>query len=63
MTFVISLLLLKDIGIVATSLLGMLTLVLTIALDSVRTKTFPDRKIGALAFIIGACVLSGSLFR
>lgn len=62
-TFIISLLLLKNIGIVATSLLGMLTLVLTIAFDSVRTKTLPDRKIGVLAFIIVVCVVSGSLFR
>ncbi|MDQ1343707.1 MAG: hypothetical protein QG650_427 [Patescibacteria group bacterium] len=62
-TFVISLFLLKDIGIVATSLLGMLSLVLTIVFDSVRIRKFPSPKISALAAIVTVSVLAGSLYR
>lgn len=62
-TFVISLLLLKDIGIVAVSLLGMLTLVLTIAFDSYRMRIFPELKLLLLATTVAVCVTAGSLFR
>ncbi len=62
-TFVISLLLLKDIGIVAVSLLGMLTLVLTIAYDSYRAKKLPETKIILLALTVASCVAVGSVFR
>lgn len=62
-TFVISLLLLKDIGLVATSLLGMLTLVLTVAFDSYRQRKFPETKLFLLAGTVAVCVTAGSLFR
>lgn len=62
-TFVISLLLLKDVGLVAVSLLGMLTLVLTIAFDSYRTRKLPETKLILLSTTVAACVTFGSLFR
>lgn len=62
-TFVISLLLLKDIGLVAVSLLGMLTLVLTIAFDSYRIRKLPETKLILLATTVAACVTAGSFFR
>ena len=62
-TFVISLLLLKSLGIVTVSLLGMLTLVLTVAFDAFRAKKLPQPKISALALTVALCVGVGSLFR
>lgn len=62
-TFVISLFLLKSLGIVTTSLLGMLTLVLTVVFDSVRTGRFPPGKISALVTVVALCVGVGSFFR
>lgn len=62
-TFVISLLLLKDIGLVAVSLLGMLTLVLTIAFDSYRARKLPETKLLLLATTVAVCVTAGSLLR
>ena len=62
-TFIISLLLLKSLGIVTVSLLGMLTLVLTVVVDAVRSKKLPPTKISALAVTVAVCVGIGSFFR
>lgn len=62
-TFVISLFLLKNLGIVAASLLGMLTLVLTVVFDSVGSRRLPEWKTALLAIIVAASVAVGSLYR
>lgn len=60
-TFVISLFLLKNLGIVVASLLGMISLVLTIALDAAFSKRLPDFRTSAVALVVSAAVVSGSL--
>lgn len=62
-TFVISLFLLKNLGIVAASLLGMLTLVLTVVFDSMGSRRLPEWKTALLATVVAASVTVGSLYR
>ncbi|MFZ3233693.1 MAG: hypothetical protein WA194_09530 [Patescibacteria group bacterium] len=62
-TFIISLVLLKSLGIVTVSLLGMLTLVLTVVFDAHRAHKFPPLKISILAVTVASCVAVGSFFR
>lgn len=62
-TFVISLFLLKDLGIVKASLLGMLALVLTVAADAGISRRLPDRRTASLVTVVAACVAFGSFYR
>lgn len=61
-SYAISLFLIKDIWLVATSLLGTITLVLTVVLDSVFSKRFPTGKNLMLTWAVVLCILGWSVF-
>ena len=60
-SYVITLFLMKDLGIVMTSLLGMITLVLTILSSYIFFHDKPTRKNLLVASIIIGCIIGGAI--
>jgi drug/metabolite transporter (DMT)-like permease len=60
--YLISLFLLKELGVVVASLLGMIAMVATVAYGRFVLGERPDGKTWALASFVAACVVAGSAF-